>query len=108
MQKKPVATTPKKPVTNIAPKKPVTAVGQKKPVPAPAKKAIQQPQQQGWINKGLSAASSGIGSAVGAATTGIGNAAGAVVTATGSGIAGAGRGAGARYILQLCQVDFSD
>jgi outer membrane biosynthesis protein TonB len=96
MQKKPMTTTPKKPVTTVAPKKPVTAIGQKKPIPAPAKNAVQQPQQQGWINKGLSAASSGIGSAVSAATTGIGNAAGAVVTAAGSGVAGAGRGAGAR------------
>lgn len=98
MQKKPATTGPKKPVTNTLPKKPTTAIGQKKPLPAPTKNVPRQPQQQGWLNKGLSAASSGIGSAVSAATSGIGNAAGAVVTAAGSGVAGAGRGAGARYL----------
>jgi len=107
MQKKQAITAPKKPVTNTLPKKTTTAIGQKKPLPPPTKNVPRQPQQQqGWLNKGLSAASSGIGSAVSAATSGIGNAAGAVVTAAGSGVAGAGRGAGARYLGKIPSIQY--
>jgi len=42
-------------------------------------------QQQGWIAR-----------TTGAAAAGVSNFAGAVVTATGNGVAGAGKGAGAR------------
>ncbi|OAL44254.1 hypothetical protein IQ07DRAFT_592333 [Pyrenochaeta sp. DS3sAY3a] len=71
---------PYKPAS-VAQKKPAASTAYKKPLPAPAKKT--PPQQQGWLSKGISAAS-----------TGIGNAAGAVVSAAGNGVAGAGKGAG--------------
>lgn len=100
--KAPVANTPLK-------KKPVTAVGAKKPLPpvsnykkpaTQAQKKIQSqghiavPQQQGYIGRALSGATSAISSATSYAATGIGNFSGAVVSAAGNGVAGAGKGAG--------------
>lgn len=82
--KKPVP-APYKPAS-VAQKKPAASTAYKKPLPAPAKKT--PPQQQGWLSKGISAAS-----------TGIGNAAGAVVSAAGNGVAGAGKGAGSSYVF---------
>lgn len=84
-KKKPVP-PPYKPTPATPQKKPVTTLAQKKPLPTPAKPAA--PQQQSWLTRGISAASSGIG-----------NAAGAVVTAAGNGVAGAGKGAGSSYVL---------
>lgn len=48
------------------------------------------PQQQGWIQKTTSAA-----------VAGAGNFAGGIVNAAGNGVAGAGKGAGARYVNTL-------
>lgn len=91
----------KKPVGAPAVKKPVGSqpLGAKKAVPpAPKNLAKQAPQNKSWLTKTIGAASSGISSATSAAASGIGNAAGAVVTAAGNGVAGAGKGAGARYV----------
>lgn len=76
--KKPAVTPAKKPINTIA-KKPT-----KKPAAAPAKKS---PQQQSWLTRTTNAAA-----------TGVGNFGGAIVTAAGNGVAGAGKGAGARYV----------
>lgn len=97
------ATATKKPVGAFkapAVKKPLgpQPIGAKKAIP-PTPKNVQTPQNKSWLTKTLGAASSGIGSATSAAASGIGNAAGAVVTAAGNGVAGAGKGAGARYVL---------
>ena len=81
---------------NAKPGVPRAGAPAKKPVPKPAPKTQtkplpkvnppkQPPQQQGWLSK--------IGSQ---AASGIGNFTGAIVTAAGNGVAGAGKGAGAR------------
>lgn len=88
----------KAPVANAKPALPKTGAPAKKPVPKPAPKTQskplpkvnppkQPPQQQGWLSKIGSQAASGIGSFTGA-----------IVTAAGNGVAGAGKGAGARYV----------
>jgi hypothetical protein len=78
--KKPAAAPAKKPGNALA-KKPA-------PAAAPAKKP---PQQQSWLTRYTNAAASGVG-----------NFGGAIVTAAGNGVAGAGKGAGSRYVLRSC------
>lgn len=101
-----VKKTPVKPQTKPLPKKapiaqskavvPKTGAPAKKPLPKAAPKTQtkplpktnvpkQPPQQQGWLSRIGSQAASGIGSFTGA-----------VVSAAGNGVAGAGKGAGAR------------
>jgi outer membrane biosynthesis protein TonB len=79
----------------VAPAKKPAAVPAKKPVNAPAKKpapaaapAKKPPQQKSWLTRYTNAAASGVG-----------NFGGAIVTAAGNGVAGAGKGAGSRYVL---------
>merc|ERR1712032_1526640 len=74
---------PKKQPPKQAPKQAPKQVSKQPPKPPPK----QPPQQQSWITRTTSAAAAGVG-----------NFAGAIVTAAGNGVAGAGKGAGSRYV----------